>query len=187
MTEPRTEDPFITKLLEYSARKDRAALAALRTGVGKAPGEAVRMFPYLAGYMPAGGPSAAKVRTTFLIAALFASHPQHTKGQSLGMALWHATKRDRNPNGKHGEAGVSARFAKAIDAHPEDLARHVEALVALLASASEGLDWYLLASDIRGLLSENEDWRNNIRIQWARDFYQGPPNKSETPQEGTPT
>ncbi|GFO83045.1 MAG: hypothetical protein A49_26720 [Methyloceanibacter sp.] len=174
MTEaPATEVPLVNHLIELAEKQDRAALAALRTGLGKPPGAAMRMLPIVAPFLTADeGPTAS---AAFVIAALFAKHPHHARASSIGASLWKATKWEgANPDGKHGEAGVAARFARALDAEPQDLPRHLEGLVALCESAGVPIDWHRLFGDLRGLLGTNEAYQTRIRTRWARDFWRSP-------------
>ena len=178
------EVPLVKKLLELKQKQDRGALAALRTGLGKPPGTAPRMFPIVAPFLHSN--EGAGTEAAFLTAALFASHPEYAEIGSLGASLWKATKRDGNPNGRHGEAGVEARFAAALDADPEDLPRHLEGLVSLCESASVPIDWHRFYWDVRTLMDDDEDRRTKTRIRWGREFWQGPrraKESSETKEE----
>lgn len=186
MTQPTaTEIPLVSRLVELARKEDRGALAALRTGLGKPPGGAGRMFPIVAPYLTSDeGPA---TRTAFIIAALFAKHPEHAPIGSLGASLWRATKREGiNPDGKHGEAGVEARLAAALDADAEDFPRHLEGLVSLCESAGQPIDWHQLYKDLRGLLGRNEEYQISIRTRWARDFWRGPAHRSESSQAPQP-
>lgn len=167
------EVPLVSRLIELADRQDRGALAALRSGLGKPPGAAPRMLPIVAPFLSSDeGPAAG---AAFITAALFAKHPKHASLGSIGASLWKATKRDSaNPDGKHGEAGVEARFAKTLDADSEDLRRHLEGLVGLCESAGVPIDWHRFFWDVRGLLGTNEIYQIKIRTSWARDFWRGP-------------
>lgn len=174
MTEaPAKEIALVNHLIELAERQDRGALAALRTGLGKSPGAATRMLPIVAPFLVSDeGPATG---AAFVTAALFAKHPHHARIGPLGASLWRATRRpDVNPEGKHGEAGVAARFAAALDADPEDLPRHLEGLIAICESAGVPIDWHRLFGDVRGLLGTNEAYQTRIRTRWARDFWRGP-------------
>jgi len=177
--------PLVNRLIELARREDRGALAALRTGLGKPPGAAARMLPIVAPFLTSDeGPA---TRAAFITAALFARHPMHAAGGSLGASLWKATKRADNPGGKHGESGVEARFAAALDADPEDMPRHLDGLISLCESAGAPIDWHRFHLDVRGLLGHNEDYQIRIRTRWARDFWRGPTESdksSETSTEG---
>lgn len=176
------EVPLVTRLIEFTNKHDRGALAALRSGAGKPPGAAPRMLPIVAPFISSDeGPS---TRAVFLTAALFACYPKHATGGSLGASLWKATRREANPTGKHGEAGVEARFVAALDAHPQDLPRHLQGLVSLCESASAPIDWHRFYRDVSGLLGDSEDVRVRIRTRWARHFWRGPHKPDRT--IGTP-
>jgi CRISPR system Cascade subunit CasB len=174
------EDRLVKYLCQLEKRKDRGALAALRTGLGKRPGEAPRMFPHLSRFLESADTSNSYVVAAFATAALFAMHPVHVERHSLGLALWHSTKSAGNPNGKHGEDGVEARFTAALDAHPDDIVRHLQGLISLCESAGKGLDWAQFRTDLYFLLGDDQSKRENVRFRWARDFWRGPSAISES-------
>jgi CRISPR system Cascade subunit CasB len=160
---------LVERLIKLAEEDNRGALAALRTGLGKPPGAAPRMLPIIARYLVNDdGPS---TRAAFLTAALFASHPDKGGTGSLGQALRRATKGDSRPNGKHGEAGVEARLAAALDADSEDLPRHLEGLVGLCESASIPINWREFYWDVWSLLGDDEGRQIRTRTHWARDYW----------------
>lgn len=180
---------LISYLLDLKKKENRGALAALRSGLGKKPGESTRMFPYIARFLPqSADPGASSVESIFLTASLFASHPEHKhddsasdperkQRDSLGASLRKAVE------AKHGEEGVSKRLVAALDAHPDDLARHLAGLVSLCESARVPIDWIQFRKDAENLLSTNEDWRDKTRLRWARGFWASTPaNDSHTPE-----
>jgi CRISPR system Cascade subunit CasB len=180
MTKATTKQvPLVSRLIELARQEDRGTLAALRTGLGKPPGAASRMFPIVAPYLTSDeGPA---THAAFITAALFARHPEYAPIGSLGASLWKATKREGvNPDGKHGEAGVEARFAAMLDADLEDLPRHLEGLVSLCESAGQPIDWHQFHKDLCGLLGQNEGYQISIRTRWARDFWRGPTRRAES-------
>lgn len=155
---------------ENPANRDRAALAALRTGLGKRPGEAPRMFPYVSPYLK--GDRGPAVEAAFLTAALFASHPENADNGSLGTALRRAVA------AKHGEEGVEKRLAAALDADREDLPCHLAGLVGLCESARVPINWFGFLDDVKVLLSDWDDLndptrpaRDAVRMKWARHFW----------------
>jgi CRISPR type I-E-associated protein CasB/Cse2 len=169
-----TEDKLVSYLLGLKDRGDRGALAALRSGIGKNPGEAPRMYPHVGPFLSSADPVRTSVRVAFATASLFAMHPQQTEGRSLGLALWHSVRRDGKSGGTHVEEGVEKRFSAALDAHPDDLINHVQGLISLCESSGQGLDWYRFRRDLYSLLSDDEESRDRTRLHWARDFWQGP-------------
>ena len=66
---------FIARLESLAKREDRAALAALRRGLGKPPGTVAEMAPYVE---PAfdGAPDEA-----YIVASLFGLHPHHYRAE----------------------------------------------------------------------------------------------------------
>jgi CRISPR type I-E-associated protein CasB/Cse2 len=160
---------LIKDLLALQEPRKGAVLAALRTGVGKAPGEAPRMLPFMALYLSSADPTNSNVLALFTVASLYAKNPSFAESVSLGRALWNSVA----PRGKHGQAGVESRLVAAIDADPEDLPRHLDGLISLCASANVGLDWFKLRWDIYHLLDKDEQRRDRVRLSLARDFWQG--------------
>jgi len=60
---------FVQALKRLVEHKDRGALAALRRGLGRTPGEATEIFPYVVPYLPDGtGPR--EEEAWYLIASL---------------------------------------------------------------------------------------------------------------------
>jgi CRISPR system Cascade subunit CasB len=163
---------LVTRLIRLADDKDRGALAALRTGLGKPPGTAARMLPIVAPFLTSDdGPA---TRAAFLVAAIFAKHPSHDpSASSLGYSLWKSTKNDANPGGKHKEAGVETRVVAALDADKDDLQRHLEGLVSICESARQPINYHRLYRDVWGLLGRNERYQANIRTRWAREFWRG--------------
>ena len=182
MSDKEHELPLTQFLLGLQQKQDRGALAALRSGVGRPPGESTRMFPYVARFLKGAGADSPQVQAVFLTASLFASHPSHAGVGSLGASLRMAVK------AKHGEDGVSARLTSTLDADPEDLPRRLTELVGLCESASVPLDWNRFYRDSLSLLSEDDDRRNKTRLHWARDFWGYSQDEAQTtePQENKP-
>jgi CRISPR system Cascade subunit CasB len=167
MTEVKEDQPLVKMLHELKRKEDRAALAALRSGVGKAPGEAPRMFPFVSRFLPDGISVGPRVQAVFITASLFAKHPDSGGSGTLGHALRTATS-------KHGEEGVTSRLTAALDADPEDLSHHLTGLVSLCESAGVPINWNQFLWDVRDLLGDDEDRRNRTRLQWAKGFWSNP-------------
>src|SRR3954471_6536190 len=78
MTQPvrpaAREERFVEYLQGLAAADDRAALAALRRGLGKQPGEAFEAYRYVVPWLPPE-PRFGEEEALFLTAALFAWHP----------------------------------------------------------------------------------------------------------------
>jgi len=176
MNERANDSSFVTYLIKLNEDRDRGTLAALRSGLGKRAGEAPRMFPHIAKFIPVDTQGGPRVEAVFLTASLFALHRRHDgdKVKSLGDSLRLAVA------GKHGETGVGDRLASALDAHPDDLPHHVQGLVGICKSADVPINWYAFHADVRWLLDDYEKARNNVRLRWARDFWGGPSQEAES-------
>lgn len=167
-----------TRLIELAQNQERGKLAALRTGCGKPPGAAPRMFPIVTPFIASDeGPY---THAAFLTAALFATHPDHAAIGSIGESLRRATNRKSNPNGKHGEEGVEARVSAALDADQEDLPRHLEGLVSLCESAGVPINWHQFYWDVATLLGDDEKRQTKTRVRWAREFWSAPAHDKDT-------
>src|ERR1035437_1147702 len=67
------EQNFAGYLARLAERDDRGALAALRRGLGKEPGEAPEMFPYVVPWLPRQASIWAE-QAYYLVASLFGLH-----------------------------------------------------------------------------------------------------------------
>ena len=172
MTTPTIESggPGLVGHLEALAkREDRAALAALRRGLGKQPGEAPEMFPYVERHFDARGSHGAPDEA-YTVASIFGIHPVHHRP---------AERRERNNFGaslrairwKDGEEnqGVERRFVALLDAGREALPVHLRHLVTLLHSSSEpmAIDYLQLFYDLR-LWGEPD---RRVQKRWAAGFW----------------
>lgn len=139
--------------------EDRGALADLRSGLGKEPGEMARVHKHVAPYLPETNYND---RWYYLTATLFGAFPQHWKGRSLGAAF-------RLLNLKQKSDSMEARFIALLNAHPDDLDDHLRHAVSLLKANEQPqpLDWFRLFED---LLQWDHPVRH-VQLRWARDFY----------------
>ena len=71
--ERRDERLFIEALVALYKQEDRAALAALRRGLGRPPGETMEMYPYVAPYT--NGLTRKQEDAYYLISTLFGLYP----------------------------------------------------------------------------------------------------------------
>ncbi len=172
-------------------RGDRAALAALRRGLGKGVGEASEMYPYVVPALPRGiegwGESC-----YYLIAALFGLYPRpwprEARRANLGVSLrWlarnRATERGEGggnaPAGADGEAGdggtgqgqldpaVERRFVALLNATPDGFPEHLRYAVTLLRAHDIPVDWAQLLYDAQGW-GRDERW---VQRAWASAFW----------------
>lgn len=148
---------FIGYLLSLAkeGNVDRGALADLRSGLGKEPGEMARVHKHVAPYLPEKNYND---RWYYLTATLFGAFPQHRKGCSLGAAF--------RPLRQNSDS-MEARFVALLNAHPDDLDDHLRHTVSLLKSNEQPLDWFRLFEDL--LQWDHPD--GHVQLRWARDFY----------------
>jgi CRISPR system Cascade subunit CasB len=86
--------------------------------------------------------------------------------------------------GKAGsEEAVERRFVALLNAHPEDLDKHLRHAVSLLKAHEIPVDWLRLLGDLRG-------WGNPERYvqrNWARAFWGGRQDADTTEAQAGPS
>lgn len=151
------QSSFIGYLLSLAAEgnEDRGALADLRSGLGKEPGEMARVHKHVVPYLP-------EVRYNdrwyYLTATLFGAFPKHREGHSLAAAF--------RPLKQKSES-MEARFVALLNADLADLDSHLRHAVRLLKSTEEPLDWFWFFGD----LLQWDHPEGHVQLKWARDFY----------------
>jgi CRISPR type I-E-associated protein CasB/Cse2 len=153
-----------------------AALARLRRGLGKQPGELLDILefttaPELVGDWRSDDPNHAEIATHHCL-TLFAIHqqsqsqPMHRSGHRLGKALRKLIGRDELKP----ENPVVRRFATLGTADTlDEVIHHLRGLVQLLRANAIPLDYGLLAKDLLAWQYPNGPAR--VRLGWGRDFY----------------
>ena len=174
------QNAFIRNLLRLAREAEegrgegRGALADLRSGLGREPGEMARVHRHVVLYLPV---KRYDDRWYYVTATLFGAFPKHRKGYSLG-AAFHSLRQKSD--------SMEARFVALLNAHPDDLDDHLRHIIRLLESAKhpEPLDWFRLLDD----LLQWDHPEGHVKLKWARDFYTSE-SKSEgnTPDADTTT
>lgn len=163
---------FIQQLFKWKKAEERGKLATLRSGLGKSPGESVRLYPLIAQFLGSSDLESAHVKATFLTAALFALHPENRETKPDEKLRWTLGDSLRQAvSVKHGESGVSSRLTSALDADPEDLAYHLQGLVTVCKSSNSPINWLNFYWDVTSLLGDDEDKRDRTRLSWAKSFW----------------
>jgi len=157
---------FIGYLLSLAkeGEEDRGALADLRSGLGKKPGEMARVHKYVVPYLPE---NSYNDRWYYTIATLFGAYPKYQKGRSLGEAFRPLKQKSDS---------MEARFVALLNAHPDDLDDHLRHAVSLLKANEQPLDWF-------GLLKDLLQWdhrEGHVQLRWARDFYKSNTGQTQT-------
>ena len=155
-----TENRFIAYLRGLADRQDRGALAALRRGLSRPPGTAAEMHPYVVPFLPEGW--AWRHQCHYIIAALFALHPQSTGQGNLGEAF-------RRIAAQTPSESIEQRFVALLKSHRDDLFDHLRHAVGLAKSNDAAICWETLFRDIQHW----DDDRRRVQRNWARSFWGG--------------
>lgn len=161
MPKPTGLDKKFVAHLE-SLREDRAALAALRQGLGQPPGAAPQMYPYIEPWLTEVN-SARLAKAYYLIAALFAYHPQPGGSGTVG----HHFADIRNLSGN--DTAVERRFTILLAAHRDDLPFYLRQAVSFLKAKAIPVNWVQLLKDVRGW--DHPD--RYVQQRWARAYWGG--------------
>jgi CRISPR system Cascade subunit CasB len=163
---------FVEHLESMAASQDRAALAALRRGLGKDPGTVAEMHRHVVPWLPAGA-SRWQEDTYYIVAALFAWH----------QGSWH--REEDVPGATNLGASfarlaasvesdsVEGRFVAMLNCHGDDLPAHLRHAVGLLKSHEIPIDWSQLLSDIQNWGMESR----KVQRSWARAYWGSHPGE----------
>lgn len=149
--------PFVEHLERLRDHDDRAALAALRRGLGRP--STMEMCRYVVPWLPAECHPLDE-ELYFTIASLFASHPKPGGSGTMGDALARVAA-------DSGAASVERHFVALLKSRSEELADRLRHVVALARSHNVPICWHQLFRDIRA-------WQHPSRYvqrSWARAFW----------------
>lgn len=156
--------------LAKEGQEDRGALADLRSGLGKQPGEMARVHKHVVPYLPE---QRFNDRWHYVTATLFGSFPKHQNRRSLGAAFRPLRLKSDS---------MEARFVALLNAHPDDLDDHLRHAVSLLKASEQPIDWFRLLDDL--LQWDHPD--GHIQLKWARDFYRSSATADTVESDSTP-
>jgi CRISPR system Cascade subunit CasB len=171
------EHPFVGYLLGLAKREDRGALAALRRGLGKPPGTAPEMHPYVAPWLSPGMPPWEE-DALYTLAALFGTHPHHAAVGNLGASF-------RRVSSKTESESIEKRFIALLACHADDLPELLRQAISLAKSKEVPIDYNQLLHDIP--LWGHPD--RFVQREWARAFWSpsGKEQKAQAdPESATP-
>ena len=156
-TTPDFADRFAAHLAQLAAREDRGALAALRRGLGKPPGTAAEMFPYVA---PLLGREVypSRERAAYLVASLFGSHPASAHGSQPFTEALARTERSES---------YERRIVRLLGSDAADIGDQLRHCVAFLRAQGVPVDWAQLQRDIEQW-DHPERW---VQRRWARAYW----------------
>ena len=144
--------PFVEYLKSLAG--DRAAMAALRRGLGK-PGGDPAMYRYV---VPFIGDKERHAWRYFTVAALFGYHHDRLDGDNnVGKAMGTLERND----------SLEKRFAWLVDSDTEDLPVRLKSIFSLLKSKGIGVDYHRLFADLGGW--DHPD--RYVQLAWAKGFY----------------
>jgi CRISPR system Cascade subunit CasB len=142
--------------LTQEGREDRGALADLRSGLGREPGQMARVHRHVVPYLPEG--KRYDDRWYYLTATLFGLYPKHRRDYSVGRAFRPLRKKSDS---------MEQRFTALLNADADDLGDHLRHAVSLLRANEQPLDWFRLMGD----LLQWDHQEGHVQLSWARDFY----------------
>jgi CRISPR system Cascade subunit CasB len=168
------EHPFITYL--ETLAEDRAALAALRRGLGQPPGTVPEMYPYVVRRLPNEVyPGSWDEQTYYLVAALYGLHPDKGSGNNLGAHF----AQTLNPNPDYNEA-IERRFTALLTSHPDDLHFYLRQAISYLKSKEVPVNWHQLMWDVRDW--GHPDRQTRVQKRWAAQFWRIQKQENENTQ-----
>ncbi len=173
---------FVTYLKGIASRKDRAALAHLRRGLGKPPGTAPEVFPIIVPWTHTMRDWDADIY--YLVGALFGSHPMNTDEGNFGDTCRTVHRQRRAERGSGEDEGVDSletRFVALLNAHLDDLQWHLRHAVDLAEGAEVPVNWAELLYDL-------SYWTHPDRFvqrRWANSYWAGRSAADESDEQPT--
>ena len=156
--------------LRDDPHRGRAAMAALKRALGKAPGLVPDADRYILPWLSSKPtrPEEDDEAAYYLVASLFGSHQKS----------WAVDQDHRGPtnfgasmrllaDAVASKESVERRFVATLNSDFEYLGEHLRHDVSFLKANSIGIDWPQLLTDIRGWQSANR----HVQREWARAFW----------------
>lgn len=172
--------------------QQKAVLANLRRGIGKAPGDLPELWGVFLQDLPAelesrtGAPTNAEW-AIYLALTLYALHQQghplpadsmHEPSVSLGKAV----RKLVEPGEKPEDSSILPRFnALATAGTMPACAQHLRGVIQLLRAKAVALDYVQLAVDLFQLQKPTS--AAQVRLRWGQDYYYTPRKQTETDTE----
>lgn len=179
---PTRDERFVGALEDLLKMDDRAAMAALRRGLGKRPGAAMEMHPYVVPYTQ-GLIYERDEEPYYIVAALFGFYPTkrwqsyNEKGQTnLGASFKLLAAQNE------GGESIQRRFVALLNCDAEDLPDHLRQAISLLKSKDIPVDWLQLLRDIKRWESDER----RVQRRWARAFWGDATKEMSSPQTTNP-
>jgi CRISPR system Cascade subunit CasB len=159
---------FVTKWLlkfDKNESKGRAALAILKRGIAKPPGEYREMYSYILPFLANEEDGSQegfswKQQCYFLTASLFAMNPIQNPNYSFAEAM-HYVKIQKD------SGSIEKRFMAILSCRREDLPKHLRHAVSLIEAEKISFDWIRFLRDIKR-------WSDTYRLvqkKWAKEYW----------------
>ncbi|HEU0116724.1 MAG TPA: type I-E CRISPR-associated protein Cse2/CasB [Thermomicrobiales bacterium] len=159
---------LVAGLDDLAQRQDRAALAALRRGLGKAPGEAPEMFPIIVPLLPSARLRPWDEACGYLVASLFGFYPDGSwRGEGDGRWSRNLGVSLRLLASGMDSAGPERRLIALLNSDLDDLGSHLRGIVALLRGKAIPIDWTQLGRDLLAWDRPSRD----VQRRWATAFW----------------
>lgn len=149
------------RLVEYLEslrdKKDTAALAKLRRGLGKPKG-IPEMYPFVVRFIENDWKDEERA---FLVASLFALHPDPApEGRSMGDVFAGIQRVQKTDS-------IEKRFVRLLEADIDDIGQHLRQAISLAKSKQIAVDYHSLMHDLKY-------WGHDkrfVQLRWAKDFW----------------
>lgn len=164
--------------------ENRAALANLRRGVGRDPGELPQLFGIILMDMPEKFMSEKGVATKeewscYIALTLYALHqqgnemanqPMHTEEKiNLGAAMWELASSYEDSNAE--QRMLQRMRMLSTSADMKELSYHLRGVIQLLKSKGIQVNYGILAADLYEL--QCLDGKKRVHLRWGQSFFQG--------------
>jgi CRISPR system Cascade subunit CasB len=152
---------FMKYLTGLNHEDHRQELAVLRRGLSAPPAEDPNMFRIIARFVPDEDRNTQREKVYYLVAALYAFHPQQTENGNFGahMALAAHTAND--------SSATERRFTVLLNAPSADLPDYLRQAVSFLKSKEIPINWFSLFED----LLRWDDPNKSTQHKWANGFW----------------
>ena len=168
---------FMRYLIGLREHDQRAALAALRRGLGKPPGSEPLAYPYVVPKLPDDLRCDDDEAPYYLVGSLFALHPVDTTAGNMGN---HLRDLARQTGADEPPPNIERRFVLLLSSHPRDLYKLLQPAVNLLKAGNVPIHWFQLLRDLK--YWQHSDSRSDVRREWATSFWRHEHQPSVSPQ-----
>ncbi|MBO9468773.1 type I-E CRISPR-associated protein Cse2/CasB [Endozoicomonas sp. G2_2] len=150
-------------------KSNASAMARLRRSLTYPPGEDPQVFALVEPFIdPDWSHADSRRRARYLLAGLFAMHPEHYPGRRFASALNRLARQHTADS-----EGIERRFIALLGASPDTVDGHLRQAMFRLQDTQIGYDAIQLLKDLSVWIrrTPNIAQLDRLRQQWARDFY----------------